>query len=384
MEEERLDCLPTHLKLLKMDSGFDLYEERECFSCFYDLHLSAVGCECSLDKYSCLKHSNLLCSCAMDKRFVLLRYTIEELNKLVEALEGESPAIEVWVNKSFEMVSTDANEVCIYKPDVERDMYKTKNHEEKESLTGCAGTKDSSNLNVPSRPYNNVTSEIVQSESHHVTSSASYGTIDSHNIDKKLVIDNGDKVNQADSLDLNLDVISDENENENDLRLIADNHHNKGVSIGENVCCSDSRKEPDNMELGGEGNLSHSFCALRTELSSCSRDVHYSGKFDGGKFGADLQMDSDSGKQPNSIVKKEVIDTMNTSISLTGESYLMQLFGTTVKLISLGSVVCGKLWCSKQAIFPRGMPQYDIFWDQIIPLIVFFFFFLEFNFSIFW
>ncbi|XP_068319485.1 lysine-specific demethylase JMJ18-like [Pyrus communis] len=37
MEEERLDHLPICMKLKKMERDFDLNNERECFSCFYDL-----------------------------------------------------------------------------------------------------------------------------------------------------------------------------------------------------------------------------------------------------------------------------------------------------------------------------------------------------------
>ncbi|XP_027354760.1 lysine-specific demethylase JMJ18-like [Abrus precatorius] len=366
MEEERLDCLPSHLKLLKMNSDFDLYKERECFSCFYDLHLSAVGCECSLDRYSCLKHANLFCSCGMDKRFVLLRYTMNELKNLLEALEGESPAIEMWANKKFEMVSTDANEVYVDKPAAEQDTYKIKSREEKESSTGCARTKDRSNLNAPSSsPNSHITSEIVQSESHLI--SASYDSIDSHcdnNNDKKLVKDNKDKMERAGSLDLNFDKSG---ENENCLLHIAENHHNKGPSVEEKVCCSEARKE-DNMEIGGEANLSNSFSVLKTDFSSsCSRDVcnYYTSEY--GKIEVDLHMDRDSGKQHNNLFKKEAIDTKDTSIPLKAESCLMQMFGTSVQPISLGSVVNGKLWCSNHTIYPKGFKSRVNFFSVLDP-----------------
>lgn len=352
MEEERLDCLPTHLKLLKMNSDFDLYKERECFSCFYDLHLSAVGCECSPDRYSCLKHANLFCSCGMEKRFVLLRYTVNDLNKLIEALEGDPPAIELWANKIFGMVSANTDEVCIDKPDAEQVMYKTKNREGRESSTGCLGTKGRSNLNTPSSPTSHITSEIVQSESHRVTFSAGYDSIDSHN-DIKLVTDNEDKMDQAGSLDLNLDV----GENENNLLHIANNHHDKGVSVEEKVCCSEARKEEDNMKLGVEGNVSNSFSVLKTEFSSrCSRDVCNYRTFVHGKYELDLQTYSDSGKLHNNLFKREVRDNRYTSMSLTDESCLVRIFGTSVETVSLGSVVHGKLWRSKHAIYPKGMP----------------------------
>nr|KYP62541.1 Lysine-specific demethylase lid [Cajanus cajan] len=306
MEEERLDCLPTHLKSLKMNSDFDLYKERECFSCFYDLHLSAMGCECSPDIYSCLRHVNLFCSCEMEKKFVLLRYTINDLNMLVGALEGESAAIELWANKNFGMVSANAKEVWIDKTDVEQDIYKNKDYEERESSAGCLGTKDRSNLNTPSSPTptSHITSEIGQSESHPVTSRAPYDSIDSHNDnndDKKLVTENEDKVDQA------------------------------VVSVKEKVCCSETRMEEDNVKLGVEGNIQNSFSVLKTDFSSpCSRDAHNYCTFD-------------------------------------EESCLMQMFGTSVEPVSLGSVVHGKLWCSKHAIYPKGFKSRVNFYSIIDP-----------------
>lgn len=321
MEEERLNCLPTHFNSLKMGNDFDLHTERECFSCFYDLYLSAVGCECSPDKYSCLKHASLFCSCEMDKRFVLLRYNMNELNKLLEALEGDSLALELWECKNFGMVSAEANEVCMNKQEVDGD----KGHEE----TGCAGTRDRSNSHA--------TSELMQCESHLVTLSAPNESIVSDN-DNMIVIDK-DKVDIADS-------------------------HNKGDSVEEKACCSEIKKEQDNMELVVD--LSPSSSVVKTEVSSCSRNVHNSCTFDGGKLEVHLQMDSDSRKKPKIEVEK-VIDTTSASISLTQESFLMQILSTSVKPISLGSVVHGKLWCNKHAIYPKGFKSRVNFFSIIDP-----------------
>ncbi|KAL9258106.1 Lysine-specific demethylase JMJ15-like protein [Drosera capensis] len=63
MEEERLEQLPNNIQFKRMETDFDLQSERECFFCSYDLHLSAAGCNCSPDQFSCLKHLDHLCSC---------------------------------------------------------------------------------------------------------------------------------------------------------------------------------------------------------------------------------------------------------------------------------------------------------------------------------
>ncbi|KAL0442379.1 UNVERIFIED_CONTAM: Lysine-specific demethylase [Sesamum latifolium] len=102
LEEKRIECLPEVTRFQKMQKDFDLDTERECFSCFYDLHLFAACCNCSSDKFACLKHANLICRCDPENRLVLLRYTIDELNTLVKALEESMDAVEAWAFKDRE------------------------------------------------------------------------------------------------------------------------------------------------------------------------------------------------------------------------------------------------------------------------------------------
>ncbi|KAF5191274.1 Lysine-specific demethylase, partial [Thalictrum thalictroides] len=81
---------------VKMDSSFDAASERECIVCLYDLHLSAVGCQCSPERFACLYHAKQLCDCAVSEKTFFYRYTIGDLNVLVEALEGKLSAIYRW------------------------------------------------------------------------------------------------------------------------------------------------------------------------------------------------------------------------------------------------------------------------------------------------
>ncbi|KAL9264711.1 putative lysine-specific demethylase JMJ16 [Drosera capensis] len=96
MEEQRRELLYKSSKVLKMESGFDATTERECSICFFDLHLSAAGCRCSSDKVTCLVHAKQLCSCAWADKFFLLRYETSELNLLLEAVEGKLSAVYRW------------------------------------------------------------------------------------------------------------------------------------------------------------------------------------------------------------------------------------------------------------------------------------------------
>lgn len=346
MQEERLKRLPTRIKFLKMDINFDLDKERECFSCLYDLHLSAVGCTCSPNKYSCLKHSNSFCSCGVDKRFVLLRYTINELNKLVEALEGVSDAIGVWTKRNSVMVSMDAKDVCM-----DRGMCRTKIYNV-ESSSRCAGTKKLK-FNERSSPCSHVSSDLVQSEFQ--VQSASHGTVDSFNDNagKNSVMVSGVKVKEKCSLDLNSDVFR--GQNENDFLHIPDSQ-TKGIGCVKKVGYSDSTKEQDIVVLDVEGNLPCLSDLLQKGYPSCSRDVHSSSKFEVGKLlGVDRPMHTRV--PPSNEFKIEAVDTFNTSLPLTNQSSLIQKFAKSVEAISLGSVVYGKLWCSKHTIYPKGMRQ---------------------------
>ncbi|KAK4480459.1 hypothetical protein RD792_013532 [Penstemon davidsonii] len=97
MERARREFLCKSSQALKMESSFDANSERECSVCFFDLHLSATGChQCSPDKYACLNHAKQLCSCSWGSKFFLFRYDINELNILVEALEGKLSAVYRW------------------------------------------------------------------------------------------------------------------------------------------------------------------------------------------------------------------------------------------------------------------------------------------------
>ncbi|XP_068654381.1 lysine-specific demethylase JMJ18-like [Aristolochia californica] len=113
MEENRRKSIPASSWTRKMDTSFDSTCERECFLCFYDLHLSAAGCECSPDRFSCLKHSKSLCSCEPHHRFFLFRYEMKELNNLVRALECELSEVQKWASGrlgftvDFEMAKND-------------------------------------------------------------------------------------------------------------------------------------------------------------------------------------------------------------------------------------------------------------------------------------
>ncbi|EOA26662.1 hypothetical protein CARUB_v10022740mg [Capsella rubella] len=88
-EQTRREFLGSSLESQRMDNSYDAVSKRECCVCLGDLYLSAVKCACSADRYSCLSHMRKLCACPCDRKSFLYRYTIDELNILIEALESK-------------------------------------------------------------------------------------------------------------------------------------------------------------------------------------------------------------------------------------------------------------------------------------------------------
>ncbi|XP_057964048.1 putative lysine-specific demethylase JMJ16 isoform X2 [Malania oleifera] len=115
----RREYLCTSLQSKKMDRDFDAVCKRECCICLYDLHLSAAGCPCSPDRYSCLNHAKQLCSCAWSAKIFLFRYEINELRVLVDALEGKLSAVYRWAKDNLGLaLLSHASKYCARAPGV--------------------------------------------------------------------------------------------------------------------------------------------------------------------------------------------------------------------------------------------------------------------------
>ena len=156
LEEERVNCLPPHLPLRMMEKDFDLENERECFSCFYDLHLSACSCKCSPERFACLKHVKNFCSCQDEDRFVLLCYTIDELKMLVKALEGGLDAVKVWASKDLGL-DCDAH---VSKLVQGNEVLKTEPSQLRESLSCSPRMEEKVDISAPCS-YGHVSSEVL-------------------------------------------------------------------------------------------------------------------------------------------------------------------------------------------------------------------------------
>lgn len=383
MEKERIDGLPNCLKLQKMARDFDLKKERECLFCFYDLHLSAAGCKCSPDQFSCLKHADHLCTCEIGNRFVLLRYTMDELNMLVEALEGGVNAIKVWASDDLGVVCANDKVFHVAEVDAKGDTCGTKSCDQRES-SWWPETEEKLSMNVPCTSRSHVSSEVIYSGSQHgsFNLSTSHISTDSHNAipsNGNLAMSKGDKSGTNCCFDLNLNDVCDEDES----RLLAASNcsDSKAISNVEEVCMSsciqedihqsDTARGPDLMQHDNMSNcnLPVSHVLLNQSHPSCSRDVEHPSLIDGNKlFGLDLvSLHPNSEVSSESSLNSRMVDTSVVKISMEGSSYPKQKLNPGVEPIKFGTVMSGKLWCNKQAIFPKGFRSRVKFFSILNP-----------------
>ena len=64
----------------------DYDDKRLCYSCKHVCFYSAVACECSQSKVSCLRHSHYMCRCSVDKKYLLIWSKKKELMDTLEAV----------------------------------------------------------------------------------------------------------------------------------------------------------------------------------------------------------------------------------------------------------------------------------------------------------
>lgn len=318
LEKNRIEHLPVHFKPQKMEKDIDLTNERECFSCFYDLHMSAACCKCSPDRFACLKHASILCSCEKDDRFVLVRYTMDELSTLIEALEEELGAVEAWT-------SLEKGLVCI-------------NCEDNVSGISCPKQNDGPDF-FPK------TEETLQEE----TANRCMSQVVTNGHKKNIVGKSTDTMppNRC-FIDLNLDSMSIAQES---LLKQTSDIYNANTMVNEDNVCNNVlvregfHRELDSRQLGSCSGSSVSYVISDNVHPSPSMDVSdRCASNDNLNFGC--------------LSTNEVVDQLGIKDSQSVKRGPVQKFSFDVHPINIGYAVYGRLWCNKQVIYPKGMYLY--------------------------
>ncbi|KAG7019443.1 putative lysine-specific demethylase JMJ14 [Cucurbita argyrosperma subsp. argyrosperma] len=359
MEEERMSCIPTHMKLQKMESETDCKSERECYACFYDLYLSSTSCKCSPDRYSCLKHASNFCSCPVGERCVLFRYSINELHTLVGALEGGLDPIKEWASSYCKMEKDDESvaKVELGSRLIEKPSWSPKIMDKLKRT------------DVPCSSSSHASSEVVQSQSHRgsLSLNTSHHSSDSQNdiVNSEVVVINKyNKVGQECCIDLNVDIVSDENGScglhESDSKIILDLKETYPSVFEEKYNCKAAHEsESTEMDLDRVNTPPVNYFS-----SSVKDDVRTSGSNGSKLFGVDLSQ-SQSAFSSNHSSKVETLKHLDKRIP-SGPSSPCKLV-PFIEPINIGTVMFGKPWHCEEAIFPKGFRSRVKFFSVINP-----------------
>ena len=77
---------PNRLDRLDEESA-DYDDKRLCHSCKHICFFSAVCCECSESKVSCLRHSHYMCRCSIRRKYLLVWTKEKEMNEAITRVE---------------------------------------------------------------------------------------------------------------------------------------------------------------------------------------------------------------------------------------------------------------------------------------------------------
>lgn len=303
MEQKRRGCSSFTSEARKMDKNFDSGNEKECYSCFYDLHLSAAGCECSPNRFSCLTHAKELCSCELERRFFLYRYSMDELNTLVKALEGDLSAVQQWGLEVLNLVPPSNSNDFVEERQLDLNM-----------MDSVVSYKVHENIDLEQRKSKVI--DLKQAE----VGSRNFSSV----TDGKALTGLNTKQSSAESKFSSLDSC--------------------GNCKREEVPASPLRLSP---ESGSSIFPNHS-----SEPASCSKGAPRTRKSSAKLFGVDLHQlqpchSPHPGGQGNSnSTSSNCIGPQNGSVQKRLRYH--------VEPLHFGTVMFGKQWCSREAIFPKG------------------------------
>lgn len=80
-----LEGIETCMRMVKEN---DQEDNKQCAVCWFDCYLSAVMCPCKgIKEVVCLRHSKKLCGCEGKKKVLMIRFTLAELDAMLQAYD---------------------------------------------------------------------------------------------------------------------------------------------------------------------------------------------------------------------------------------------------------------------------------------------------------
>jgi len=82
-----------HDQLDEDSANYD--DKRLCHACKHICFFSAVACECSQSKVSCLRHSHYMCRCSTERKYLMVWSSDDEMKKTLDEVTAFCKALEV-------------------------------------------------------------------------------------------------------------------------------------------------------------------------------------------------------------------------------------------------------------------------------------------------
>jgi JmjC domain, hydroxylase/C5HC2 zinc finger len=121
------------------EESADYDDKRLCHGCKHVCFFSAVACECSQSKVSCLRHSHYMCRCPRDRRYLLIWSTAKEMTDTLNDVREYCNALfkKEAVGEDTTKKEDDVAEVTPIAPGIKEDLALHKNDKLKlEAVTG--------------------------------------------------------------------------------------------------------------------------------------------------------------------------------------------------------------------------------------------------------
>lgn len=125
--------LPANV-LDKLDEKSANYDDRRlCHACKHVCFFSAVACECSQSKVSCLRHSHYMCRCPTDRKYLMIWCPDEELTSTLDSVRNHCTSLKTSQDRDQDLTDTaeksNATPLPKVAPGVEQDLAMHKNDE---------------------------------------------------------------------------------------------------------------------------------------------------------------------------------------------------------------------------------------------------------------
>lgn len=100
-----LVSLPKN-RLDQLDEASAAYDDKRlCHACKHICFFSAVACECSHSKVSCLRHSHFMCRCLPKRKYLMIWSTQEELTQTLSCVRNHCAKLQEFENNATESLT---------------------------------------------------------------------------------------------------------------------------------------------------------------------------------------------------------------------------------------------------------------------------------------